>query len=411
MTSRLPAGSHPVRTRATSRRRRRTRFRTTAPPTARVTTNPILGEVTRVVACRARHPPFSRCTVSSRPLARLPWRTASSNSWRRLIRAAAGSTMSPRTGGAARSGAQARPALPTASRQDRATRAGPHPQPEAVRLRPTAVVGLKCTLAHCDSRCRAACVVGMTAHLARRPMRCPRWPSPGASQKPPNRPSQPDCVRAEEAESGHGEAATSRPGPRTLRPARVRVKPRVACGQTDGARHPRLPQCPRGPLPTRASANQGQCQPGPLPTRASAERALRRTCPGAQWRATRILPWYAWRSPVTSDAHPRFVAAPRQGEGEHQKGRSAHRTQRRPTLSSGQGPDRSSPYAAELPPLGCGQRLEDMRRVRLLSPDGTVRDDQPPSRLPCTSCGKSCEQHVRQAVTGLPSTGLVSLAL
>jgi hypothetical protein len=111
------------------------------------------------------------------------------------------------------------------------------------------------------------CVVGMTAHLARRPMRCPCWPSPGASRKPPNRPSQPDCVRAEKAECGHGKAATSRPGPRTLRPARVRVKPRVACGQTDGARHPRLPSANQGPAPTRA-----QCQPGPS---ANAELALR----------------------------------------------------------------------------------------------------------------------------------------
>ncbi len=94
MTSRLPAGSHPVRARAASRRRRRTLFLTTAPPTARVTTNPILGEVGPVSLASAPST-VSRCTLSSRPLARLPWRTASSNSWRRLIRAAAGSTMSP----------------------------------------------------------------------------------------------------------------------------------------------------------------------------------------------------------------------------------------------------------------------------------------------------------------------------
>ena len=44
MTSRLPAGRHPVRIRATSRSRRRKRFLITAPPTRRDMTNPILGE-------------------------------------------------------------------------------------------------------------------------------------------------------------------------------------------------------------------------------------------------------------------------------------------------------------------------------------------------------------------------------
>ncbi len=61
---------------------------------------------------------------------------------------------------AGRSGAQARPALPAARSQDRTARACPHAQPEPVRLRPTAVVGLKCTLTHCDSRCGATGLVG-----------------------------------------------------------------------------------------------------------------------------------------------------------------------------------------------------------------------------------------------------------
>ena len=163
MTSRLPAGSNPARIRATSRRRRRSRLRTTAPPTARVTTKPILGKVTS--SSLADPPsPASRCAVSSRPRARLPWRTASSNSWRRLIRAAGGSTFSPRARDARRrtrvpapappcSGAQAGPALPAARGHDRPARARSHAQPEPVRLRPTAVVRLKCALTHCDSRC------------------------------------------------------------------------------------------------------------------------------------------------------------------------------------------------------------------------------------------------------------------
>ncbi len=191
-------------------------------------------------------------------------------------------------------------------------------------------------------------------------MRCPRWPSPGASRMPPNGPSQPNCVRAEDAESGHGKAATSRPGPRTLRPARVRVKPtkgRVRTNRWGPA--PAVAQCQpgpsanQGPVPTRAqcqpgpSANQGaptrgrqpvarpvakcQCRacPAPVPMQygasSSADRALRQAFPGAQWRATQILPWYAWRSPVTSDAHPLFVAAPRQREGEHYQRTQRHR--------------------------------------------------------------------------------------
>ncbi len=97
MTSRLPAGSHPVRSRATLRRRRRTRFLTTAPPTARVTTNPILGDV-MPASPAGPSSTVSRCAVNSRPFARVPWRTARSNSWRRLIRASAGSKISPPSG-------------------------------------------------------------------------------------------------------------------------------------------------------------------------------------------------------------------------------------------------------------------------------------------------------------------------
>jgi len=79
MTSRLPAGSHRVRIWATSRRRRRTRFLTTAPPTARVTTNPTFGDETPASPADASST-VSRYAVNSRPFARLPRRTARSNS-------------------------------------------------------------------------------------------------------------------------------------------------------------------------------------------------------------------------------------------------------------------------------------------------------------------------------------------
>ncbi len=45
------------------------------------------------------------------------------------------------------------------------------------------------------------------------------------------------------------------------------------------------------------------------------------------------------------------------------------------------------PNAAVFARLGCGQRLEDMYRMALLSADRRVRGDGLPSQLPCTSCG------------------------
>jgi hypothetical protein len=66
------------------------------------------------------------------------------------------------------SGAQTYPALPAARRKDRTARARSHAQPEPVSFRPTAVVRLKCALAHCDSRCGAAGLVRVTADLVPR---------------------------------------------------------------------------------------------------------------------------------------------------------------------------------------------------------------------------------------------------
>ncbi len=54
------------------------------------------------------------------------------------------------------SGAQARPALAPARREDGPARTRSHPQPEPMRLRPTAVVRLKRALAHCGSMGGAA---------------------------------------------------------------------------------------------------------------------------------------------------------------------------------------------------------------------------------------------------------------
>ncbi len=68
------------------------------------------------------------------------------------------------------SGAQACPALPAARREDRTAGARSHAQPEPVSLRPTAVVRLKCALAHCYSRYGAARLV--TSRLIWSPRAC-----------------------------------------------------------------------------------------------------------------------------------------------------------------------------------------------------------------------------------------------
>jgi hypothetical protein len=85
-TSRLPPASEDRYSRTSGRRRRRTLFRTTALPTARLTTNPARGGTSSSPAGT------KRCPVSSPRLDRLPCRTASEKSRRRLIRDAAGST-------------------------------------------------------------------------------------------------------------------------------------------------------------------------------------------------------------------------------------------------------------------------------------------------------------------------------
>src|SRR6185312_13797701 len=76
-------------------------------------------------------------TMVGRPTRR-PDRTTAVNSGRRRRRACAGNT----------SGGELLAALATTAGDDRPARAGPHPQPEAVGLRPTPVVRLEGALAH-----------------------------------------------------------------------------------------------------------------------------------------------------------------------------------------------------------------------------------------------------------------------
>jgi hypothetical protein len=83
-TSRLPPGSTPRYPRARCRSRRRTLFRATAVPTARLTTKPTNG------LCRDSGA-TSRCPETSDRPARLPRLVAASKSARRRIRADAGS--------------------------------------------------------------------------------------------------------------------------------------------------------------------------------------------------------------------------------------------------------------------------------------------------------------------------------
>lgn len=121
-----PAGSTGSRSRTRCRSRRRVRLRATALPTALPTTKPARG---------GRAEPgcaITMCTTSGPRPARRPERKTPVKSALRRTREAAGSI----------SGRQFRTALGTPGRQDGAARTSAHAQPEAVRLRTTAVVRL-----------------------------------------------------------------------------------------------------------------------------------------------------------------------------------------------------------------------------------------------------------------------------
>ncbi len=155
-TKRLPLGSIGRRLRMRCLNLRLTWFRTTAPPTALLTTKPTSGgsSASRRFRCATR---------TGRP-ARRPRRIASANSSPRRMRDADGSTgpsstygrplhrrregRRARAGGDWSSDRQLGAALAAARGQDGAAGPGAHAQPEAVGLRAATVVRLVSTLAH-----------------------------------------------------------------------------------------------------------------------------------------------------------------------------------------------------------------------------------------------------------------------
>ena len=143
-TTRLPGGSRYRRSRTRWRSRRRTRLRTTALPTALLTTKPARAGR---VSPRSRAGPL-RCAGERRGAGVRPCAPGAPRS-RSPLAASAGSRRAARHGPVVgRSGRQTRAALAAAVGDHRTACAGPHPQPEAVGLRPAAVVRLVGALAH-----------------------------------------------------------------------------------------------------------------------------------------------------------------------------------------------------------------------------------------------------------------------
>ena len=153
-TSTAEPGNDESRSRARCRRRRFTRFRVTAGPTALLTTNPIWAGASTATAAGS-----TRWSTRVAVPARRPRRTVCANSRLDVSRLVRVSTCRPRemnreeTKGSterkdARSGCQTAATLATARRQDGATGAGAHPQAETVRLVTATVVRLERTLAH-----------------------------------------------------------------------------------------------------------------------------------------------------------------------------------------------------------------------------------------------------------------------
>lgn len=137
-------GSSASRSRTRWRSLRFTAVRTTAPPTALLTTKPARGGGTVSPVTCGSISPLRRWTTSSGRPARRPRRTAVAKSSRRLSRFSVGST----SWTCKRSGGQAAAALATAVCENRAAGTGTHAQTEAVGLGATAVVRLEGALAH-----------------------------------------------------------------------------------------------------------------------------------------------------------------------------------------------------------------------------------------------------------------------
>ena len=157
-TSRQPPGSQATRLRISSRSRRFTRLRTTAEPTARLTTKPTFGPASVGTAPAGS----SRAPATTAPPARRPERSVRRNSSGLLIRVCCGSTTPPvqprlpATGpedpSVAESDGELLAALATTRGEHGAAGPGTHPQAEAVDLRPPTVVRLERALAHWSSR-------------------------------------------------------------------------------------------------------------------------------------------------------------------------------------------------------------------------------------------------------------------
>jgi hypothetical protein len=155
-TSRQPPGSEAIRLRISSRSRRFTRLRTTAEPTARLTTKPTFGPASLGTGPTGK----SSAPETTEPPARRPERSVRRNSSEFLIRVCWGSTTPPARPWAARpvsplqAGSDGEPlaALLATGGQHGAAGAGPHAQAEAVDLGPPTVVRLERTLAHWNSR-------------------------------------------------------------------------------------------------------------------------------------------------------------------------------------------------------------------------------------------------------------------
>jgi hypothetical protein len=145
-TRRAPAGSWGSRAATRCRSWRRIRLRTTAPPTARLTTKPARAPAAGDVASAAGTDGRSRWTTSRGRPARRPRRTAAVKSGRCRSRDAAGSISDRRI--VATSGRQALTALPATRGKNGATGTSAHAQAEAVGLRAAAIVRLERALAH-----------------------------------------------------------------------------------------------------------------------------------------------------------------------------------------------------------------------------------------------------------------------
>src|ERR1700752_280015 len=145
-----PAGSRARRWAARCRSLRFTLLRSTALPTALLTTKPTVGGVENAAPAGASAASgTSRWTTSARVPPRRPDRMVARNCLPDVTRWTRGNmARPPRSRPDGRSDGQAIAALAPPGGQDRSTRARAHAQAEAVHLVPAAVVRLVRTLAH-----------------------------------------------------------------------------------------------------------------------------------------------------------------------------------------------------------------------------------------------------------------------